>query len=214
MQHTLQFDPTYGYDLAALRSVGCPAVPVDFAGFWRETYLLARQSPPRPERRLIRESNRMRIYEVEFDAWNGERPIRIGGWITTPLNEEIHAGMVVGHGYGGCAWPDLSPVIPAAAIYPCVRGFNRSADPMIPGAADLHVLHGIQSRETYVHRGCVIDLWAAAWALMELEPATMDWLCYAGASFGGNWWRWRFRGSPRLKGLFWIFPVLETIRCG
>jgi cephalosporin-C deacetylase len=187
MQHDFPFDPTYGYDEAALRAIGAPPPPADFSVFWAETYQLAKTVAINPTRRLLRESSRLKLYEVEFDAWNGSRPIRIGGWMTLPADGKINCGLVVGHGYGGRGGPDLSPLISSAAvIYPCARGFNRSADHEIPGIADQHVLHGIESRETYVHRGCVIDLWAAAWTLLALEPATAKWLCYAGESFGGG----------------------------
>ena len=71
MQHSFPFDPTYGYDEAALRAVGAPPAPADFAAFWQETYQLAKAVPTRPTRRLIRESSRMKLFEVEFDAWNG-----------------------------------------------------------------------------------------------------------------------------------------------
>jgi cephalosporin-C deacetylase len=187
LQHSFPFDPTYGYDETSLRAIGCPAAPPDFESFWRETYAQANKVSPNPTRRLIRESRRMKIYEVGFDASHLDGPIRIGGWMTVPGEGKIDTGIVVGHGYGGRGGPDLSPLIPtAAAIYPCARGFNRSARMDIPDTADRHVLHGIESAETYVHRGCVVDLWAAAWALCELEPQATDWLCYAGASFGGG----------------------------
>jgi cephalosporin-C deacetylase len=207
MQHDFPFDPTCGCDEAALRAIGAPLAPVDFADFWRETYRLARTVPTIPKRRLLRESSRMKLYEVEFDAWNGPGQIRIGGWMTTPADGIITSGLVVGHGYGGRAGPDLSPLVPSAAvIYPCARGFNRSADSDIPNMADQHVLHGIESRETYVHRGCVIDLWAAAWTLMQLEPATSDWLCYAGESFGGGIGALALPWEPAFKRAFLDYP--------
>jgi len=187
MTHDFPFDPTHGYDEAALRLIDAPPAPTDFEFFWKETHALAKAIPPRPTRRLIRESSRMKIYEVEFDAWDITHPIRIGGWMTVPGDGKIASGLVVGHGYGGRTGPELTPLIAgAAAIYPCARGFNRSAQPGFPNIADQHVLHGIHSRETYIHRGCIVDLWAAAWALQELEPATAHWLCYAGQSFGGG----------------------------
>jgi cephalosporin-C deacetylase len=207
MTHDFSFDPTHGYNEAALRLIGAPPPPADFESFWRETYALAKAIPPHPTRRLIRQSARMRIYEVEFDAWNLSHPIRIGGWMTVPGDGKIDSGLVVGHGYGGRTGPDLSPLIPtAAAIYPCVRGFNRSAQPDIPDTADKHVLHGIESRETYVHRGCVTDLWAAVWARLELEPAAANWLCYAGESFGGGIGALAIPWEPKFKRAFLDYP--------
>jgi cephalosporin-C deacetylase len=94
----------------------------------------------------------------------------------------------------------------AAAIYPCARGFNRSARPDIPNMADRHVLHGIASRQTYVHRGGVTDLWAAARALMQLQPSTADWLCYTGESFGGGIGALALPWEPAFKCAFLDFP--------
>lgn len=207
MQHSFAFDPTYGYNEAALQSVACPPAPADFATFWRETYVLAKQLAPRPTLRLIHESRQIKIFEVEFDAWNDEQPIRIGGWMTIPTIEKINSGLIVGHGYGGRSGPDLSPLISSAAVlYPCARGFNRSAHRGIPNIAERHVLHGIQSRESYVHRGCAIDLWAAAWALVELEPLAANWLCYAGESFGGGIGALAIAWEPLFKRAFLDYP--------
>jgi cephalosporin-C deacetylase len=207
MQHAFPFDPTYGYDEASLRLIPPPPAPADFESFWRETHAIASEVPLNPTRRLIRESQRMKIYEVEFDAWQHEGPIRIGGWMTVPGELKIDTGIVMGHGYGGRAGPELSPLIPTAAvIYPCARGFNRSARADIPGVADQHVLHGIESRQTYVHRGCVADLWAAARALVELEPATADWMCYAGQSFGGGIGALAVPWEPLFKRAYFDVP--------
>jgi cephalosporin-C deacetylase len=207
MHHSFPFDPTYGYDETALRKIAAPAAPSDFSSFWKQTYELAGTIPTRPARRLIRESSRMKIYEVEFDAWSEPDPIRIGGWMTIPGDGIIQSGLVVGHGYGGRTGPELSPLVAGAAvIYPCARGFNRSARPEIPDVAERHVLHGIQSRETYVHRGCAIDLWAAAWAMLELEPATSDHLCFAGESFGGGIGALAIPWESRFKRAFLDYP--------
>lgn len=209
MKHNFPFDPSYGYDEALLRAVGCPIVPDDFAEFWHETYRRAKQVPPRPTRRLLRQGMRFKLYEIEFDAWDcpGGGVIRLGGWMTLPTTAAIDCGIVVGHGYGGREGPDLSPLIPSAAvIYPCARGFNRSARADIPAVADQHVLHGIESRETYIHRGCVIDLWAAAWAMKELEPLATKHLTYSGASFGGGIGALAVPWEPLYCRAFFDFP--------
>ncbi len=207
MKHPFPFDPTHGYTEQSLRDVTCPDEPGDFEMFWRETYHAAKQVATQPKRTLVRASRRMNLYDVEFDAWSLDGPIRLGGWMTTPANGKITAGLVAGHGYGGRTGPDLSPLISdAAVIYPCLRGFNRSARSDIPGVANQHVVHGIQSRETYVHRGCVVDVWAAAWALMELEPSTRDFLCYSAESFGGGIGSLALPWEPSFKRAFLDYP--------
>ncbi|MGB8355334.1 MAG: acetylxylan esterase, partial [Chthoniobacteraceae bacterium] len=146
-------DPTYGYDLERLLTVPAPEGPVDFAEFWERTFEEARQVPLRIERREIASPYAgMKVWEVEFDSLDG---VRIGGWITMPADGKFVRGVVAGHGYGGRSEPaPCEPGPPAVSIYPCARGFDRSARPDIPNSSAGHVRHGIESRETYVHRGC------------------------------------------------------------
>lgn len=162
-----------------------PEVTPEFVRFWQFTYDKARRIPLRVERRPVKSPDpQFKMYEVEFDSWDG---VRIGGWITVPAKGRFERGLVVGHGYGGRSAPEFDLPPPAAAtIFPCARGFNRSASREIPGEANRHVLHGIENRETYVHRGCAADLWAAASALIELYPETARRLDYFGSSFGGG----------------------------
>jgi cephalosporin-C deacetylase len=209
MKHDFPFDPTYGYDGAALLAVGRPVAPGDFAAFWQRTREQAMAVPTHLASRLIRREPSMNVYEVEFDAWGGEgrAPVRIGGWVTLPMDGLLDRGVVVGHGYGGRGGPEaLPPMENAAAIYPCARGFNRSASVDVPDTSDRHVLHGIESRETYVHRGCVVDIWAATSALLEIAPDAQRWLCYAGASFGGGIGALAVPWEPRFKRAFWGVP--------
>ena len=137
---TFTFDPTYGYtEDQLLAVVGPPDPPADFADFWRGTFAAAIAVPPRPTRREVRRTPRLIVEEVEFDAWAGDaaRPVRLGGWLTTPATGPVTSGLVVGHGYGGRTAPDPTPLVPGAAVlYPCLRGFNRSVQLDIPGTAD------------------------------------------------------------------------------
>ena len=208
-------DPTYGYDLDALRRVPAPPGPDDFDAFWRETYAEARAVPLRLERRPVPSPDaRFRIWEVEFDAWDGAR---IGGWLAAPADGGIEKGIVAGHGYGGRDAPAL--VARAATLSPCARGFGRSARPDLPGEAMRHVLHGIGRRETYLHRGCAADLWAAATALLELHPAVAPRLGYRGGSFGGGIgalalpWDARFRHACLDIPSFGNHPLRVTLPC-
>ena len=206
-------DPTYGYDLQRLLTVPAPAGPPDFAEFWQSKWEEAQRIPLRIERREIASPHQdAKIYEIEFDSLDG---VRIGGWITLPADGKFSRGAVVGHGYGGREMPWPSESGPdAVGIYPCARGFNRSARRDIPNESSGHVLHGIESRETYVHLGCAADLWCAASALIELYPEIAGKLDYLGGSFGGGIgalalpWDKRFR-----KAQCWTCPASEIIRC-
>jgi len=184
MQHNLPFDPTYGYDRDALLRVGAPHGPRDFAAFWRSLHAQTRRVAPRIERRQISSIvPSIETFEIQFDSVDG---FRVGGWLTVPKDRTFTRGVVMSHGYGGREAPDASvPGPPAACIFPCARGFHRSARPEIPDNAARHVLHGIESRDTYSHRGCAADIWAAAGALLESFPQVKH-LHFYGASFGGG----------------------------
>ena len=178
-------DPTYGYDKAELLEVGAPDAPPDFAEFWRETYGQTASVPLQISRREIESQHpEIRVFEIEFDSWEN---FRVGGWLTVPRDGQFERGVVVSHGYGGREAPSFPlPGPPAAAIFPCARGFHRSARVALPDNSARHVTHGIETRETYIIRGCVADLWASASVLLELFPHITGNLDYFGGSFGGG----------------------------
>ena len=217
------FDPTHGYTELTLMAVRPPAdAPSDFADFWRTTYAAAVAVPPRATRRFLRRTAKTIVEEIEFDAWagDGRPPVRLGGWLQMPVDGPVTSGLVVGHGYGGRTAPDPTPLVPTAAVlYPCARGFNRSARPDLPDNACDHVLHGINSRDAYVHRFNAADLWAAASALIELEPVAATTLAYAGASFGGGIgalmlpWDARYRRAFLDYPSFGHHPLRLTLPC-
>jgi len=184
MQHTLPFDPTYGYTLESLQRLAPPPSPLDFDAFWTATYEEAGAVPLRLSRRPVDSPwPELEVHEIEYDSLGG---VRIGAWLTLPRGRRINRGVVVGHGYGGRAAPTADVSGPAAAIFPCARGLSRSKHGTIPDSASAHVLHGIESRWTYVHRGCVADYWTALRALLEVVPAACGCLDYMGMSFGGG----------------------------
>lgn len=184
--HDLPFDPEYGYTLEQLFSVSAPEAPEDYEAFWMRHYRDALQIALNISQREVDcENPSYRLYEVEYDSYQG---VRIGAWITVPLTtNSLKAGMVVGHGYGGREAPSYDmPVVDAVCIFPCARGFHRSASEGIPDSGAEHVLHGIESADTYSHLGSVVDYWLAASVLLELYPEVSDRLYYSGGSFGGG----------------------------
>jgi len=184
--HEYPFDPCYGHDLAALLTVAAPEEPADFAAFWRALQARARTVTVAP---LLRElpspQARTRVFEVEFGSLDG---FRVKGWLTRPLDEPVERGVVVSHGYGGRDGPDFHlPFKHAAMIFPCARGISRSPRADISSNPDVHVLHGIEQRETYVLGACAADTaWCAASALLDLFPMAAQRLDYLGISFGGG----------------------------
>jgi cephalosporin-C deacetylase len=221
-RHDFPFDPGYGYDLAALRRIAPPDTePADFAAFWTGRYRAARKVAvqPRLGRRLrVAAYPGQDVCTVEFTSVDG---VRVGGWLVVPSDGVVERGFVVGHGYGGRQGPDPEPPAPrAAVIYPVARGLGSATLlPGVPDTADGHVLHGIGSRETYVHGGCAADVWCAATALLELVPQAAKRLDYSGGSFGGGIgalalpWDDRFRAGHLEVPSFGHHPLRVTLEC-
>jgi cephalosporin-C deacetylase len=204
-----------GYTREALLQVGAPPEPTGFAEFWRGTYQAALAIPLRIQHRSIAATHRGFItHEIEFDSWEG---VRIGGWITLPEDGTFDIAVVMGHGYGGREAPDAWPR--ALTISPCARGFHRSAHPRLPDNAMEHVLLGIENRDTYVHRGCVVDFWCGASALLELYPAAAKRLSFRGTSFGGGIgahvlaWDPRFQRGVLDVPSFGNYPLRVQLPC-
>ncbi|MCX4864734.1 acetylxylan esterase [Streptomyces sp. NBC_00257] len=225
-EHDFPFDPAYGYELQDLLRVPAPAAPDDFDAFWRERHQEARKVATEPELGpLEEERDGVRIHGVTFTSVGG---VRIGGWVALPVEGAAEYGFVIGHGYGGREQPGPDVPLPlprAAAILPCVRGMkSRGLHPGIPDVSAAHVLHGIESRDTYVIGGCVADLWCAASALHELVPELAPErggpaLGYLGESFGGGLgalalpWDDRFGAGQLTVPTFGNHPLRLTLPC-
>lgn len=202
--HSFPFDPTYGYDEARLRAVAPPPIPAGFEAFWRETYKQALAVKPDVKLTPIQSKLQgLEVFEVEYTGLGG---FRVGGWVTRPTDQAPQRGVVFGHGYGGREAPDRTPGVPAASIFPCARGFHRSARPDLPAGSGQHVVLGIDSPETYIHRFCVADLWSAASALLEIEPKLAGHLHYIGTSFGGGIGAMALPWEPRFRRAYLGVP--------
>ncbi|MFB7560569.1 acetylxylan esterase [Streptomyces brevispora] len=221
--HDFPFDPSYGRTLDDLTALPAPLAPDGFADFWRARYEAAREVATEPEiGPLEDERDGVRIHRVTFASVGG---VRLGGWLALPSDGAARHGFVIGHGYGGRQEPGPDVPLPlpgAAAILPCVRGMGtRGLVPGIPDVADAHVLHGIESRESYVIGDCVADLWCAASALRELVPelAEAGPLGYLGESFGGGLgalalpWDDRFGAAQLTVPTFGNHPLRLTLPC-
>ncbi|NLF16416.1 MAG: acetylxylan esterase [Lentisphaerae bacterium] len=196
IQHSFPFDPTCGYGLDSLLAIEPPATcPADFDAFWSATYaeVLARPTELRVEA-IWSPDAETALARVEYTSLGGAR---IGAFISRP--RESRGGLVIGHGYGSFAGPVLRAGL--TVIVPNIRGFGLSTSAAFPWQASRHVLCGIESRESYILRGAVADLWQAASVLLELYPDTAANLVYSGGSFGGGLgalalpWDRRFRAG-------------------
>ena len=217
LKHNFPFDPAYGYDLDQLLTVGAPVGPDDFVDFWKRTYQAARNTPTRMSWRPVSSPTPLvDLFEVEFDSLGG---IRVGGWMSKPHDGAVTRGLVVGHGYGGREAPSTGWMPGVAAIFPCARGFHRSARAGLPNTAAWHVLHGIENRETYIHRGCAAEIWGAVTALIEAFPEVSSTVDYDGGSFGGGIgalmlpWENRIRRAFLDVPSFGNHPLRVTLPC-
>ncbi|MCW8131762.1 MAG: acetylxylan esterase [Planctomycetota bacterium] len=220
--HSISFDPTCGYTLADLLKVRAPEnPPADFEAFWRETYAQARAADGdlAPSIRPVSQTiDGVRVFEIEYTSWDG---FRTGGWlIEPPEGKQLRGLLVIGHGYGGREGPDYGWAREGyATLAPCARGFHRSASPAIPNVASKHVIHGIASKETYLIRGCVAELWHAGSVLTQRYPALADRLYYSGGSFGGGLgalmlpWDARFKRAHLSVPTFGHHPIRLSFVC-
>lgn len=182
-EHTLPFDPSCGYDRAALLAVTPPPGPDDFDAFWQQTRAECDAVPLNLQvRPLESPSPAHRLHALRFSTLGG---VKVGAWLVTPVDGNIDTAAVVGHGYGGRDAPDW-PIQRGAFLFFCAPGFHLSADPELPNECYQHVLHGITHRDTYIIRYCVAAIWSSARALETYFERTFSRLYYFGGSFGGG----------------------------
>ncbi len=112
--HAFPFDPTYGYSLEALRSVGAPAAPDGFDAFWQGKYEAALAVPVQVERKPSSLTDpRWCVEELRYVSTDG---VRIGAWLLTPKNDPVRQESSSGHGNGWSRWSGLRfPVTDAVA---------------------------------------------------------------------------------------------------
>jgi cephalosporin-C deacetylase len=208
-------DGTFGYTLEELLKIEAPPPPEDFAEFWEETYRLATARVPdyRVEKEIWSPDAGVKILQVRFRSYDG---FDIGMWIARP--ESSTGGLVIGQGYGNPSAPPTTRNPGLTVAMPCIRGLGISQCALIPWKTSAHAGYGIRSRETYVIRGAVTDIWEATSVLADMFPDTASNLNYSGGSLGGGLgaillpWDKRFKAGeinvPTLAGpMQFAFPV-------
>lgn len=219
LEHELPFDPTHGYTLTQMLEIDAPSEPEGYVAFWQATWAEAMNVDLRLScKQLDSPWEGVELYEVAYDSLGG---VRIGGWLTVPNEvERIERGLVCGHGYGGRGAPELHVhARRQVTIMPCARGFNLSAHEDLPDFSKSHVVHGIENRETYIHRGCVADYWLAGSVLLAMYPQVAGCLDYIGNSFGGGIgamllpWDNRIRQARLGVPSFGNHPLRLTLPC-
>lgn len=203
IKHDFDFDPTCGYSEKELLAMTAPDTePADFKEFWQDVYLQAMALSTKVKMREIWSPEPgVKCYELRYKSLDG---LDVGAWLTRPENSK--GGIVVGHGYGGCPAPSL--VKDFTVIMPCSRGFSLSNNIDIPWLSNAHIVHEIESKETYVLKGAVADIWHAASVLLELFPDTQENLNYSGGSYGGALGALSMAWEKRVKACYLNVPAL------
>lgn len=211
----MDIDPTFGYTREQLLAVEAPPPPADFEAFWRESYRLATAQPPSysVERALWSPNPDVEILVIRWTAFDGAS---VGMWLSRP--RESKGGLLIGQGYGNLVTPPVADSPGMTTIMPCMRGLGLSQCLDIPWQTADHAAYKIESREEYVIRKGVMDLWTAISILTDLYPDTADNICFSGGSLGGGTglmaipWDDRIRAGhisvPTLGGPFQLqFPL-------
>ncbi len=183
--HSYDFDPTCGFSKRELQDIPVPdCEPADFVSFWEKFHKEVSSSKIQilSKREIWSPEASVDIWEVFFLSHGG---VRIGAWVLRP--EKSAGGLVNCHGYGPSPWFGVQLAKEGlTCIYPCIRGAGLSSHHDIPWEPRKHVLYRIDSKDEYVLKGCVADIWNAASVLLELFPDCADNLNYEGSSFGGG----------------------------
>lgn len=212
-KHSYPFDPSHGYTLEQLLAMTPPEEPVGFADFWKATYAEATASvPPYTTREIWSPLPNGRLFEIRTVSYGGV-PVTL--WISRP--EKSHGAIVWGQGYGNGVWPISDPDFTSCIVG--VRGLGPSTQRDIPWDVQKHVLHGIESKETYVWRGIIADMWVSLSILLDLFPDCADNVNFRGGSMGGAIgalgvpWDHRFRTASLDVPTFGHHPVRATLPC-
>ncbi|MEC5128012.1 acetylxylan esterase [Verrucomicrobiales bacterium BCK34] len=205
--HKLSFDPSYGYSLESLLALSAPADPVDFDTFWQSRREQAMKVAPAPrlEPPEIPTPKGWVGKTVRYTSTGGLEP---GGRLLWPEKGTPNRALIFGHGYGAPEaepYPDFLPP-DTILFFPHARGLGLSRTRGISSNPAFHVLHGIQSRDTYLHGGCVDDLWLSVSALLELFPAVENRIGYCGISFGGGIGALALPWEPRISRAHFNVP--------
>jgi len=186
--HDLPFDPTCGFSTERLREVN-PDLPEppDFDDFWRRTHLQSQETDLEMELvRLDSDKVGFKVYKVFYKVFPD---YRAGGWAVVPDDTRgVTSAMICGHGYGGREGVEWGAErADRIVFFSCAPGFQISADPRLPlNESWKHVLHGIETKESYILRSCAATLWRAVDVVERLAGGKPLPCHYVGWSFGGG----------------------------
>lgn len=206
IEHSYPFDPTNGMTQAELLAVAPGKEPEGFREFWEENFALVANAPLRydVETEVWSPVPEEKIYRVRVTNYDG---VEFVLWITRPENSQ--GGLIIGQGYGNIAIPSASQYSLTVG-YAAVRGLGPSQCKDIPWETKKHVIHGINSKETYILRGVIADQWMATRVLLDMYPECAANLNYAGGSMGGGMGALLLPWDKRFKAAFLHVPTFGS----
>ncbi len=160
--------------------------PDGFDGFWQAARDEVTGLDPAPERvEVVHRDERAVITRIRYRTTGG---LTLGAWLREPADGVVDRILIRLHGYDGSVAPlDAIDLPRTAELLPVLRGLPAlSLVDGVPSVSSQHVLHGIAHPDTYVHRGCVQDVWLAVTAASLLAPAGAGRVGLTGGSFGGG----------------------------
>lgn len=184
IEHDFPYDPAYGYKQEELLQIKPPKGPDGFKEYWTERFQRVCEQPATLKFANKEDTDSHYVSNIQYNAADG---FMVGGWLLYPKKKNVRRGFIIGHGYGGREQPDYNwPFDDAAMLFPCARGFHRSAHPDYPSDAMRHVIAGIENREKYLIGKCIEDLWSGVGALLKHFPEIKGNINFIGCSFGGG----------------------------
>lgn len=199
--HSFAFDPTHGHNAGALRLVAAPDTePAGFEDFWRGLH--ARMAAEALCLEVRGDFPAVRGFRLRQVGCNIGCDFRASAWLVTPEDEgRIRAGIIASHGYDGRTGVEARFFRPGfAVILPVAPGFHISSDPRLPlNDAGRHVVHGIESPDTYVLGLCAAAVWRAPEVAEEVLGRRLDRWHYFGWSFGGGIGALALPWTPRVQ---------------
>ncbi|MBE6378732.1 MAG: acetylxylan esterase [Lentisphaerae bacterium] len=206
IEHNFPFDPYNGMTQNELLKITAPAEPEGFRRFWEDNYRLVMACPLdyHVETEVWSPVESDTIYRVRVKNFDG---VEFIVFIARPENSA--GGLVIGQGYGNPSTPPSS----SHGLTTCfanVRGLGASQCKDIPWQPAQHVIHGIESKETYILRGVIADQWMATRVMLDMFPDCAENLHYYGGSMGGGMGALMLPWDDRFKSGFLSVPTFGS----
>ena len=206
IEHKYKFDPYNGMTQDELLKITAPAEVEGFRQFWEDNYRLVMNAPLdyHVETEVWSPVATDTVYRVRVKNFDG---VEFVVFIVRPENSA--GALVIGQGYGNPATPPASSY-GLTVCFAHVRGLGASQCKDIPWEPAKHVVHGIESKESYILRGVIADQWMALRVLTDMFPDCADNIHYYGGSMGGGMGALLLPWDNRFKTGFLNIPTFGS----